>query len=351
MKNHCLSLLKNLELASSYHDRSKVLTAFLHAVLLLLGKEADVGVCFRDSEGNLEIRGVLNSFIANSDADAWRNCIERARTTGEISFETLSGHHCGALLLHASELSSDQMIFLYDTKEQASSEYADEITSLAHIFGNQIKLLDYSELDSLTHLLNRKTFESTFYRLLTPPSPEDEDEYAFHDRRRLQKEQPPAWLCVIDIDFFKRINDEYGHLFGDEVLLRMGNLMRNTFRDGDRLFRFGGEEFVVILYAATEALAEAGFNRFRQCVENHEFPQVGKVTCSIGFTSISETDVATDVVGRADEALYFAKQNGRNQVAHYQTLVEQGLIAKPTHAEVSELADLDIDALFDTASL
>jgi diguanylate cyclase (GGDEF)-like protein len=156
----------------------------------------------------------------------------------------------------------------------------------------------------------------------------------------------PAWLCVVDIDHFKRVNDSFGHLFGDEVLLRMGELMRKTFRGGDRLFRFGGEEFVVILNAADETLAATSFNRFRASVEKHEFPQVGQVTCSIGFTAVSNMDVPTDVVGRADEALYFAKENGRNQVCCYERLVAEGAIAKPVAAEAPVADDFDIDALF-----
>ena len=126
----------------------------------------------------------------------------------------------------------------------------------------------------------------------------------------------------------------------------MGDLMRKTFRGGDRLFRFGGEEFVVILNADSETLAAATFNRFRTAVENHEFPQVGKVTCSIGFTAVSESDVPTDVVGRADEALYYAKEHGRNQVCCHERLVLEGAIAKPAAAEAPVEEDFDIDALF-----
>ena len=129
------------------------------------------------------------------------------------------------------------------------------------------------------------------------------------------------------------------------MLLRLGELMRKTFRDGDRLFRFGGEEFVVILNAPDEKLAAVSFDRFRGSVENHEFPQVGKVTCSIGFTAVSAMDVPTDVVGRADEALYFAKEHGRNQVCCYEKLVAEGMIVK-TQSESATQTDFDIDALF-----
>ena len=189
------------------------------------------------------------------------------------------------------------------------------------------KELEFSAAhDPLTGLLNRREF----YRLVDAPS------FIGHG----------FCLLLIDIDHFKRINDSFGHLFGDEVLLRMGELMRKTFRDGDRLFRFGGEEFVVILNAPDEDLAAAGFERFRWSVESHEFPQIGKVTCSIGFTAVAPMDVPTDVVGRADEALYYAKEHGRNRVCCYEWLIADGAIAKPEPVAAKIADDFDIDALF-----
>lgn len=251
-------------------------------------------------------------------------------------------------MLQASELGGDSLILAYDVEHSGFTkhvqEISDEVASLASIYGNQIRLIDYSELDSLTRLLNRKTFDETFDRLLSAPSSGAEDEGIDERRNNSQEEGAPAWLCVIDIDHFKRINDSFGHLFGDEVLLRMGDLMRRTFRGGDRLFRFGGEEFVVMLNAADERQAAAGFDRFRVSVENHEFPQVEEVTCSIGFTALSDKDVPTDVVGRADEALYFAKEHGRNRVCCYERLLAEGMIVK--QEEAPGAADFDIDALF-----
>ena len=88
------------------------------------------------------------------------------------------------------------------------------------------------------------------------------------------------------------------------------------------------------------------FNRFRFSVESHEFPQVGRVTCSIGFTSVSDMDVPTDAVGRADEALYYAKEHGRNQVCCYERLIAEGALAKAVTGSAAPVADFDIDALF-----
>ena len=340
-----LSLLQSVETISSCRDRGRLPCALSRAVAVLLGDAADVGVFVRGAQGDLVLRMVSGTTIASSERLEWRDFIEEVRQDAAVRTRTIDGRNCGAVALHSSELAADQMILAYDVGEDDAALHAEEIACLARIYSSQIRLLDYSELDTLTRLLNRKTFDETFDRLLTSHS-ENGAEGSFDNRRGNNGEGSPAWLCVVDVDHFKRVNDSFGHLFGDEVLLRMGELMRKTFRGGDRLFRFGGEEFVVILNAADERLAAASFNRFRISVENHEFPQVGKVTCSIGFTAVSDMDVPTDVVGRADEALYFAKEHGRNQVCCYEQLVAEGAIEKPVPAEAPVADDFDIDALF-----
>ncbi|MFT3847429.1 MAG: GGDEF domain-containing protein [Propionivibrio sp.] len=340
-----LSLLQSVESISSCRDRGRLPCAFSQAVAVLLGESADVGIFVRGAQGDVVLRMISGKTLAHSELSAWGDFVEEARVDGGVKTRTIDGRNCGAVALLASELATDQMILGYDVGQDNPAQHVDEIACLARIYGSQIRLLDYSELDTLTRLLNRKTFDETFDRLLTSHSGHAADG-AFRDRRGHAEEGSPAWLCVVDVDHFKRVNDSFGHLFGDEVLLRMGELMRKTFRGGDRLFRFGGEEFVVILNAADEELAAASFNRFRLSVEGHEFPQVGKVTCSIGFTAVSEMDVPTDVVGRADEALYYAKEHGRNQVCCYEQLVAAGAIEKSAPAEAPVTDDFDIDALF-----
>ncbi|MBP6712005.1 MAG: GGDEF domain-containing protein [Propionivibrio sp.] len=340
-----LSLLQSVEAISACRDRGRLPVAFSQSVVALLGDSAGVGVFIRGAQGDVVLRKVSAATIRDSDAQEWGDFIEEVRLDRSVKTRTIAGRNCGAVTLHASELTTDQMILAYDVGQDDAAQHAEEIACLARIHDSQIRLLDYSELDTLTRLLNRKTFDETFDRLLTSHSGAA-TEGGFDDRRGNLEDGSPAWLCVVDIDHFKRVNDSFGHLFGDEVLLRMGELMRKTFRGGDRLFRFGGEEFVVILNAANEKLAALSFNRFRTSVENHEFPQVGKVTCSIGFTAVSDMDVPTDVVGRADEALYFAKEHGRNQVCCYEQLVAEGAIEKPVPAEAPVADDFDIDALF-----
>jgi diguanylate cyclase (GGDEF)-like protein len=151
------------------------------------------------------------------------------------------------------------------------------------------------------------------------------------DRRQL-KVAEGYWLAVLDIDHFKRVNDNFGHLIGDEVLLLMARLMRSSFRFHDQLYRFGGEEFVILMRCAGHDDAQAVLNRFRRTVEAYAFPQVGTITVSIGFAPLQGDDTPSAAFGRADKAVYFAKGHGRNQVCSYPQLVAAGDLEQEVEA-------------------
>ncbi len=210
---------------------------------------------------------------------------------------------------------------------------------LAALLKNCLSLLDYSETDTLTRLLNRKTFDEYLIKILTNiPKQEDVGSGVLHlpQRRHAHPQARDHWLGVMDIDKFKTINDRFGHLIGDEVLILMANLMRESFRVQDKLFRFGGEEFVALLRPAEFAHAKGTFERFLARVENFEFPQVGRVTVCAGFTRITVGDTPSIVLDTADEALYYAKGHGRNQCHAYETLVAEGKL-QPPKLQTSEL--------------
>ncbi|MBF0099177.1 MAG: sensor domain-containing diguanylate cyclase [Magnetococcales bacterium] len=174
--------------------------------------------------------------------------------------------------------------------------------------------------DVLTGLRNRQSFDDiidSVYQKLQK-----------HTRRGNDVWQNQAFLAILDIDHFKKVNDTYGHLIGDEVLVTFAHLMEQTFRGEDFVFRFGGEEFVVLLVNLTEEQAFAALDRFRQTVDNHAFPQVNHVTVSQGAIEIISSEMPGTLMEKADKALYFAKQNGRNQVRFYQTLVNEGAIVE-----------------------
>ena len=199
------------------------------------------------------------------------------------------------------------------------------VSSILRVYSNFQGLLEYSERDTLTGLLNRKTFDGSFLRT-TAQAPPALPLAATGGGRR-QGAQAGAWLGVIDIDHFKRVNDSFGHLIGDEVLLLLARLMRSTFRFHDHLYRFGGEEFVVLMRCGGPSEAAAAFERLRANVQAYPFPQVGSIAVSVGFTQVRAGDTPDEAFERADKAVYHAKQNGRNQVADHAALVAAGRLA------------------------
>lgn len=216
-----------------------------------------------------------------------------------------------------------------------SAQKIDTINSVFQVFQNYQSLLDYSERDALTGLFNRKTFDEQFTRATAHDTsepmalelPRDSAEPGAEGAER-------QWLAVVDIDHFKLVNDRFGHLYGDEVLILIANILRTSFRSHDRIFRFGGEEFVVLLRNITLARAHKVFNRFRETVQEYDFPQVGRVTVSLGFVGTSRGS-PVEILGQADQALYYAKEHGRNQVCFYEDLIAGGhLTAKVSNDDV-----------------
>lgn len=129
----------------------------------------------------------------------------------------------------------------------------------------------------------------------------------------------------------------FGHLYGDEVLVLMARIKRRVFRQRDKLFRFGGEEFVIVFDCTSLENAKIVLERFREAFEDYDFPQIGKVAVSIGFVCLSYGVVPSVMIGRADQALYYAKHNGRNQVCQYEELVSEDKLAKPEYSDDLEL--------------
>ena len=210
-----------------------------------------------------------------------------------------------------------------------SAHKLDVIKSVFLVYQNYQSLLDYSERDALTGLFNRKTFDEQFTRhanTLAQSNAAAISENFASDDDALPGEPLQQWLAVVDIDHFKLVNDHFGHLYGDEVLILVANILRNSFRSHDRIFRFGGEEFVVLLRSTTLTTAHRVFNRFRMAVQEYNFPQVGRVTVSLGFVSTAQGS-PVEILGQADQALYYAKAHGRNQVCYYDDLVANGHLA------------------------
>lgn len=238
---------------------------------------------------------------------------------------------------HVLHLKAQEVFLITTTRKRMSDLDTHMINGLLRIYRNFYAVLSESQLDSLTGLPNRKTFDDTINKiylnrqLLTDDIPVNRRVSANSD------EDLVFWMGMADIDLFKRVNDNWGHLFGDEVLLLASQMMQAHFRENDYLFRFGGEEFVIILCAPDRDHAFRAFERFRIAMADYPFPQVGQVTVSIGFVELTPQVFTAALLDHADQALYYAKRNGRNQTCSYENLVAEG------HLEEKEITFGDIE--------
>lgn len=337
-------LLASVEAISSCRDRDTLGAHLVEAVAAVLGE----GRVLLFAADDPAVAGwQIGAAAGGADAaDATlaaqgAGLADRALRHREPAVDEQGGCFFGAFPLCGEDRARTGRVLLFAASTSPDGGQLEQIAWLLRIYGNYLGLIDYSETDTLTSLLNRKTFDESFDRLLEARPIAGRADTA---PERRQAGEVQHWLAVADVDHFKKVNDNFGHLFGDEVLIRVANVMRGVFRDSDRLFRFGGEEFVILLQVAQQDHAYAAADRFREAIAAHEFPQVGHVTCSLGLTRVSPAEVPSDVIGRADQALYFAKNNGRNQVCVYEDLIADGLLSRPTGAAVEP--DFDIDALF-----
>ena len=159
-----------------------------------------------------------------------------------------------------------------------------------------------SVLDGLTGLYNRRQFEISL-----------EQEY-----NRTKRHPADFSLAILDIDFFKKVNDTYGHQYGDYVLKTVADLLKQSFRKTDLLYRYGGEEMVIIMPETYIEGAVIPVQRLRSVVEEYDFEYNGiksKATVSIGLTmNYQDFTSSADILKSADDALYKAKESGRNRV-------------------------------------
>jgi diguanylate cyclase (GGDEF)-like protein len=251
------------------------------------------------------------------------------------SAETVAPNGCRTLWLPIWFGDKADTVLEIISESTFAKETLHTVSGIVGVYRNFHSLLAYSERDSLTGLLNRKTFDDQLARmlqavndanLLLPGQPE----------RRHAGDEEQQWLAVVDVDHFKSVNDRFGHLYGDEVLILIANLLTSSFRTQDRVFRFGGEEFVILLRSTTLANAYRIIERFRTNVAEHLFPQVGTVTVSCGFVHIRAGESPVVSLGHADQALYFAKSHGRNQVCHYDELVANGQLQTVASNDTAE---------------
>ena len=161
---------------------------------------------------------------------------------------------------------------------------------------NSLEIL--SSTDALTSLYNRTKI----------------DEIINSEIKRTKRYSAPLSAMLIDIDYFKYVNDTYGHQAGDMILKEFSNLLSSSFRESDYISRWGGEEFLIILPNTTLENSIILAKKFTTLMENTKFSYAFSNTCSIGVSHLTQEDTKESLIERADKALYMAKERGRNMV-------------------------------------
>lgn len=190
------------------------------------------------------------------------------------------------------EHKTDELLLLNEHLEQKVD------TRTTELKGAYEKMRKLANTDSLTKINNRYSFLNQFNATL--------DKY--------KGSSVELSLIMLDIDYFKKINDNYGHHVGDYVIIEITKLAKECLRDSDVFGRVGGEEFMVLLLYTSLEAAEEIAQRIRKTVDEHKFEHVVHVTASIGVVSYNTKDKSIDMLKRVDDALYEAKNSGRNRV-------------------------------------
>ncbi|MFB6356439.1 MAG: diguanylate cyclase [bacterium] len=208
----------------------------------------------------------------------------------------------------------DRLLYFIDTLNEELQEKNRALEKRAEqLKEKNEELYEISRTDSLTDLYNRKELDNVLRQ----------------EMKRYRRTGTPFGVILMDMDHFKQLNDTFGHQVGDGVLKEFAGLLRSRVRETDTAGRWGGEEFLLVApdtdLEGVRELTETA----RKLVDNHDFPVERDVTISVGSTVSAPGDTIEDMVARADQALYEAKDNGRN-------LVEVNPPSKKSHEFVDE---------------
>lgn len=233
--------------------------------------------------------------IVKESLNSYKNTNEKFGELTQLNKETIERY-------------SDQQIDLSVLSEkfhEIHTHMSDEVKKANKVISDlhqKVKVLEETtNLDPLTKVFNRRALSSYLSEVCT------------------NKNAPyPLHLMMLDVDNFKAINDKYGHIAGDKILIFISNILRKTLRDGDKIFRYGGEEFVIVINRNSDEQCEIIANRLLHLISSNNLIYMGEsisVTASIGVTKLYEKDTPDSLLSRADKALYNSKKSGKNMVS------------------------------------
>ena len=221
-------------------------------------------------------------------------------------------HHYQKMCVFPAKFENNLLGFLVvEATNNALKPFENLIAHLLNVYVKQLSTLHYACIDPLSQLLNRQTFEEKVLSVVARDN---------HAAMRQGYAERSWYLAMLDIDNFKLVNDTYGHVIGDEVILLVAQLFKNNFRAEDYVFRYGGEEFAVLFPSQNAQTAFEGLDRIRALIAATRFPQVGTVTVSGGFVTLIDIGQTSEAVHQADQALYYSKQHGRNKMTYFNDL-------------------------------
>jgi len=299
------SLLKILICDDDQADRKLVRTYLQQVtgrevVLLEAGQTEEIQNAL--DKGRIDLVLMDNQMPGKSGMDWLSEIVERQLApvvmltgsgTEEVAVEALQEGAVG--YLSKNNLSQEKLVNTIDAA-------LDKWTQLQQARADKKELERLANSDSLTGLYNRQAILDKLGELIN----------------RAKRYQENFSLSMVDVDLFRRVNDQYGHLTGDEVLEKIATLIRRNIRDTDVAGRYGGEEFIILLPLADLSSALVVAERIRSVTESTEMKDSGEnvfaVTVSQGLSSWEPDEDAHSLISRTDEALYRAKENGRNRV-------------------------------------
>lgn len=310
------------ELARSDDGFAQLLGPLLAVVVALVGQDG------RLLQANRGCRHLLDAFddsqrlaedmrsffvhpsfaqLINTEPEEGRPVYEGIINIGDINTfcRSLVGvvHRRGGQLLLVAEYDVVEMERLnaqvLELNEDLASVQRDLSRSNRKLQESEARLMTVSLTDPLTGLANRR-------RLM---------EYLKNEIERSSRYKEPFSMIMTDIDFFKKVNDEFGHGVGDEVLLEFSNLLKDQVRSVDLVVRLGGEEFIIVMPNTSLVGALSKAELLRAKTENMYFDSMQRgVTASFGVAEFLDTDDANSLLKRVDEAVYTSKHLGRNRV-------------------------------------
>ncbi len=181
-------------------------------------------------------------------------------------------------------------------------------TDITEIYNEKEKYKKDSFTDKLTNIKNKNYFNFILPKMINSAKADN--------RYKLS-------LIIFDIDFFKNINDTYGHQIGDNILKSLTKMVQKTLREDDLFIRWGGEEFVIICNCNKNSVTSLS-EKLKKQIQTYRFETIDKLTCSFGIATFCKNDDANSLFNRADKALYCAKNNGRNRVRYIECKKERG---------------------------